>query len=123
MFTDLPEQYRIIRNIAGDPLEALPTLSTHPPTFKPVGRYTLERKLLIDKAHSEDFLWPVERDLMHHFMSLHENGFAWNDTERGHFREDFFPPVEMPTVPHKPWVVRTLPIPPGIYDKVCKEIK
>jgi hypothetical protein len=56
-------------------------------------------------------------------MCLHQDGFAWNDEERGHFREDFFPPIEMPTVSHKPWVVRNLPIPPGIYDQVCKEIK
>ena len=56
-------------------------------------------------------------------MMLHEDGFAWNDSERGHFREDFFPPVEMPVVPHTPWVQRNIPIPPGIYDDVCKLIK
>ena len=56
-------------------------------------------------------------------MCLHEDGFAWNDAERGHFREDFFPPIEIPTVPHKPWIVKNLPIPPGIYTQVCKEIK
>ena len=60
---------------------------------------------------------------MHHFMCLHEAAFAWNDAERGHFREDFFPPIEIPTVPHKPWIVKNLPIPPGIYDQVCKEIQ
>jgi hypothetical protein len=60
---------------------------------------------------------------MHHFMCLQQDGFAWNDSQRRHFREDFFPPVEMPTVPHKPWIVRNLPIPPGIYPQVCKEIQ
>ena len=29
----------------------------------------------------------------------------------------------MPTVAHKPWVVQNLPIPPDIYDQVCKETK
>jgi hypothetical protein len=123
MLADLPERFRIIRNIIGDPLETLPILPTNPPLFEPSGRYTLERKLIIDRAHPGDFLWPVERDLMHHFMCLHQDGFAWNDEERGHFREDFFPPIEMPTVSHKPWVVRNLPILPGIYDQVCKDIK
>ncbi|KAH7917089.1 hypothetical protein BV22DRAFT_991874, partial [Leucogyrophana mollusca] len=74
-------------------------------------------------AHAEDFLWPEERKLMHHFMSLQEKGFAWDDSERGHLREDFFPPVDMPVLPHKPWVLKNIPIPPGIYDKVCKVIR
>ena len=119
---ELPDKFRIIRNIIGDPLAALPTLNPNPPKFSPIGRYTQERKELFDKANA-GFLWPAERDLLHHFMMLHQDGFAWNDTERGHFREDFFPPIEIPVIPHKPWVMRNIPIPPGIYDLVCKLIK
>ena len=119
--TELPERFR--RNILGDPLEGLPLLSTNPPPFIPSGRYTLERKAVIDKAHPDDFLWPEECKLMHHFMCLQQEGFAWSNSERGHFREDFFPPVEMPMVPHKPWIVRNLPIPPGIYNNVCAVIQ
>ena len=122
-YTDLPEKFRIVRNIAGNPLATLPVLPTNPTSFVTTGRYTEERKAIIDKAHPDDFLWPAERDLMHQFMCIHQDGFAWNDSERGHFREDFFPPVDMPTIPHKPWVVRNLPIPPGIYNQVCKEIQ
>jgi hypothetical protein len=69
------------------------------------------------------FLLPAERDLLHHFMMLHQDAFAWNDTERGHFREDFFPPIDIPVIPHKPWVLRNIPIPPGIYDEVCEIIR
>jgi hypothetical protein len=50
-------------------------------------------------------------------------GFTWDDSEQGRFREDFFPPVVMPVIEHKPWVLRNMPIPPGIYDQVCKIIK
>ena len=53
---------------------------------------------------------------------LHQDGFAWNDTKRGHFCEDFFPPIDMPVVPHKPWVLRNILIPSGIYDDVCEAI-
>jgi hypothetical protein len=121
--TDLPERFRILRNITGDPLAMLPTLPTNPLPFTPSGRYTLERKLFIDEVHSGDFLWPSERDLLHRVMIMHQDAFAWSDSERGHFREEFFPPVEIPTVPHKPWVMRNIPIPPGIYNDVCAVIR
>ena len=43
--------------------------------------------------------------------------------EHGLFHEDFFPPVEIPTIPHKLWAQRNIPILPGIYDEVCRLIK
>ena len=121
--TELPSRFRITRDIKGDPLKDMPTLSTRPPPYTPTGRYTEERKAVIDKAHPGDFLLPEERALMHHFMCVQDKGFAWCDPERGHFREDFFPPVEIPTIPHKPWTQKNIPIPPGIYEEVCKLIK
>ncbi|KDR76773.1 hypothetical protein GALMADRAFT_66936, partial [Galerina marginata CBS 339.88] len=55
---------------------------------------------------------------------MEQNGaFAWEDSERGQFREDFFPPVVIPTVEHTPWVYKNIPIPPGLYDEVCKIIR
>ena len=78
--SDLPTHFRIIRNIVGDPLADLPTLNPNPPPFTPTGRYTQERKDLFDK-NNEEFLLPAERDLMHHFMMLHQDGFAWTDSE------------------------------------------
>ena len=56
-------------------------------------------------------------------MMAHQDAFAWNDSEQGHFREDFFPPVEMPVVPHTPWVLHNVLILPGIYDEVCEVIR
>ena len=123
MPAELADEFRIVRNITGEPLEEMPSLSTDPPPFSPTGRYTTERKEKIDDAHADDFLWEKERDLMHHFMMLQNEGFAWDDSERGSFREDFFPPVKMPVIEHKPWVLRNIPIPPGIYNDVCKIIK
>ncbi|KAI0351162.1 hypothetical protein OH77DRAFT_1383652, partial [Trametes cingulata] len=56
----LPDQFRIVRDIKGDPLADMPPLLTSPPPFRPTGRYTEERKRSIDALHSEDFLWPQE---------------------------------------------------------------
>jgi hypothetical protein len=118
----LPNEFRITRNITGDPLAELPKLSPSPPSFVPTGRYTRQRKEALDKAHP-DFLWPEERRLMHHFMMLHEQAFAWEVSERGRFKPEFFPPVEIPVVTHEPWVQKNIPIPPGIYDEVCEIIR
>ena len=120
---ETPEKYRIERHITGDPLATMPKLTPNPPDFEPTGRYTEERKEIIDKVHNEDFLWPEERKLMHHFMMLHEKSFAWTASERGKFKEEFFPPVQMPVIPHTPWVEKNIPIPPGIFDEVCRIIK
>ena len=122
VLTDLPDKFRIIRNITGDPLADIPILDPNPAEFVPYGRYTLERKDLFDK-NNPGFLLDDERKLLHHFMMLHQDAFAWNDSERGHFREDFFPPIDIPVVPHTPWVQRNIPIPPGLYDEVCEVIR
>ena len=120
---ELPAEFRIRREIIGDPLAEMPKLSTNPPDFIPTGRYTQERKDQFDKVHGEDFLLPEERKLMHHFMMQQSYGFAWDDTERGRFREDFFPPIDIPIIPHRPWVLKNIPIPPGLYPEVCRIIK
>ena len=121
VLAELPDKFRIIRNIIGDPLAGLPILDPNPGPFKPCGRYTEEQKEIFDK--NAGFLLEEERKLLHHFMMLHQDAFAWNDTEQGHFREDFFPPIDIPVVPHKPWVQRNIPIPPGLYDEVCQVIQ
>lgn len=121
---ELPQQFRIVREIKGDPLADMPQLNyAQIPNFTPTGRYTADRKDAMDQAHSGDFLLPEERRLLHHFISLHNHAFAWDDSERGRFREDFFPPIEFPVIPHIPWVERNIPIPPSIYREVCDIIK
>uniref|UniRef100_D8Q5F9 Uncharacterized protein n=2 Tax=Schizophyllum commune (strain H4-8 / FGSC 9210) TaxID=578458 RepID=D8Q5F9_SCHCM len=97
----LPQQFHIERNIRGDPEEGMPTLPVHPPDFQPTGRYTEERKALIEKLHGTDFLTPEEMKLLHYIYMVHNQAFAFTDEERGCFREDFFPPVEIPVIPQR----------------------
>lgn len=119
----LPAKFRIERNILGEPLKDMPVLNPRPTEFKPTGRYTQERKEIIDQVHEGPFLWPEERKAVHNLMMQQEGAFAWDDTERGSFKPEYFPPVEMPVIEHKPWVLKNIPIPPGIYSEVCKVIK
>ena len=55
----LPDKFRIVRNIIGNPLKDLPTLPTDAPKFKPTGCYTQERKDKFDEAHP-GFPWLPE---------------------------------------------------------------
>ena len=119
---DLPNKFCIECNISGNPLVEMPSLPTNPPLFTLIGCYTTEQWDIIDKVHGNDFFWPQEWDLMHHFMGAQNEGFALDNSEQGTFCKDFFPPVQMPMIKHKPWVLCNRQIPPGIYDEVCKVI-
>ena len=119
----LPLHFCIKCNITGDPLADLPTLSPHPPPFAPCGHYTEEWCTKMDNLHSTNFLWPTKRELLHHFVSLQNEGFTWDDSECGHFHRDFFLPIKIPIVVHTPWVKWNIPILPGIYNEVCRIIR
>ena len=56
-------------------------------------------------------------------MMIHNDAFAWENSEHGHFRENFFPPVNIPVIPHKPWIQHNILIPPGLYEELCKAVK
>lgn len=119
----LPEKFRIVRDIKGDPLSTIRELSPNPPPFEPTGRYTKERAENSDKLHNDGLLRPAERDLLHHFMATNNDAFAWDDTERGSFKAEYFPPIDFPVTPHTPWVQKNIPIPPGLYKEVCSIIR
>lgn len=118
----LPEEFRIIRLRPGDPLADMPRLPFNPPEFTPGKRYTQER---YEAANIDpfDFLWPEEKKLVHWMIKAQEDGFAWNELERGTFRHDYLPPVRIPTKEHIPWIKRHIPIPPGIYDQVLQMLR
>ena len=123
VYQELPEKFRIVRDIKGDPLEGMPQLSRQPPDFVSTGRYTAERKEQMDKAHGGDFLWPEERKLVHQLIMQQNDGFAWDDTEKGSFKTEYFPPVDIPVVEHVPWVLKNIPIPPGMHKEICDFIQ
>ena len=49
VIASVPNEFHIERNIIGDPLAELPTLSHNPPPFVPTGRYTEERKCALQE--------------------------------------------------------------------------
>ncbi|KAG2335642.1 hypothetical protein BDR05DRAFT_846382, partial [Suillus weaverae] len=109
--TTMPAHARIIRKFPEDPLLSIPTLSPIPPAFMPGKRLTQQR---IDElgVFTNEFLWPEERKLTAQVLTNNEFALAWDETEKGRFRDDYFSPVIIPTVEHVPWAHRQPPIPP-----------
>ena len=103
VITSVPNEFCIEHKIIGNPLAELPILSHNPPPFVPTSRYTEECKCVLQERHGT-FLLPEEMNLLHHLMSLQNNAFAWSDLERGSFKTKFFPPAEIPVIPHTPWI-------------------
>ncbi|KAG2050220.1 hypothetical protein BDR06DRAFT_892089, partial [Suillus hirtellus] len=120
--TTMPAHMRIICKIPEDPLLSLPFLSPVPPPFTPGTHLTQER---MDELgiFCNEFLWPEERKLAAHVLTNNEFALAWDEMEKGHFHNDYFPPIVIPTIEHIPWTHRQSPIPPGIKDEVIKLIK
>lgn len=105
-----------------DPLDTLPILPDDPPPFQPGVRYTAKRREALD-LNPNGFLWPAEDRLAHEVVRLNQMGLAWDESEKGRFREDMFPPIRMPTVEHVPWNVPNGKIPTGNFEKVMEIIK
>ena len=111
-----------MRRSPSDALANLPTLPTDSPQFVPTGRYTQERHNDLD-LNPEGFLWPTEEVLAHEVVRLNEHVFAWDESEKGAFTEEYFDPIVIPTVEHIPWSERNIPVPPGIRGEVIQYIK
>lgn len=118
----VPEEARVRRQIPEDPLLTLPPLSKHPSEFKPTNHLTQERFESL-KINSEGFLLPEEEKLFTQVLLNNERTLAFQETDRGTLREDYFSPYIMPTVAHTPWEYKNIPIPPGIREKVIELLK
>lgn len=75
------------------------------------------------QVNKDGFLWLEEERLVNHLIKLHKKGFTWTEDEKGKFSEKYFELVVIPTVEHVPWVLKNIPIPPGIYNQVIEVIK
>ncbi|KAI0054658.1 hypothetical protein BV25DRAFT_1873301 [Artomyces pyxidatus] len=120
--TTFPTEAKVRRHFPENPLDSLPKLTPHPPTFTPGVRLTEERCEALN-INATGFLWPEEEKLFLHILRLNEEALAFVDVERGTLKDTYFSPYIIPTVPHVPWQDRNIPIPPGIRDQVIEVLK
>ena len=113
----IPDEFKNVRRFPHDPLEGLPSVPTHPPPFSAGSRLTDDRwNLIREDLVTKSKLLPAEIELVAHILKVNELGLAWEDSEKGQFRTDYFEPVKFPTIPHKPWTEKHLRIPLGLRD-------
>lgn len=120
--TTFSPDYEVKRKIPEDPLLTLSPLPTHPPEFQPTQRLTKERLKTLD-LNPDGFLSAEEEKLFAHIMRENELALAFEDIERGTFKDSYFSPYKISTVPHTPWEHKNIPIPPGILSKVIEVLK
>ncbi|KAG1858597.1 hypothetical protein C8R48DRAFT_775032 [Suillus tomentosus] len=111
-----PQEAQVHRQFPYDPLNTLPTLSPNPPELEPSIKITAESMKALN-INSTGFLSPEEERLFEHIMHLNEDALAFEDSDRGTFKESYFSPYIFPTIPHVPCEYKNMRIPPGIKDK------
>ncbi|KAF8310322.1 hypothetical protein DL93DRAFT_2062225, partial [Clavulina sp. PMI_390] len=88
------------------PIPEIPPFPTHPPDwydFAYTPKLTKERLELIVSNIEENFLSQEEISLLVWVLAQNEKAIAFDDSERGTFKPEYFPDYIMETVPHVPW--------------------
>ena len=116
------EEYCVLCWLPDDPLAGLITLLTNPLDFVPGQIFTQECTNALDLDLAQ-WLWPEEVKLVWWMVLNHETIFTWTTTECGQLDDQYFPPVKIPTVPHTPWILQNIPIPPSSWDQAIQIIK
>ena len=121
--TTLPEAARPKRRFPDDPLNSLSPMNRHPPSITTYGQRLTKERWEALQVLEKGFLWQEEVNLAFDVLMKNEGALAWDDTEKGRFRDDYFAPIVVPTIEHEPWTLKNIPVPPGLRDPVIKFIK
>jgi hypothetical protein len=97
-------------------LGQLPALPTSPTVLKEI-QYTTQitkdrLNYMLGKIPS-GFLTKSEIKLLAHLILTYQDAFTFEEHKRGTFNTEYFPPYEMPTVLHEPWMKKNIRIPLG----------
>jgi hypothetical protein len=107
------------------PVKKLP-LPTHPlclKDFKYTKKLTPERITKIISNIPNNFLSEQELDLLLCVVARQEDALAFDEAERGIFKQEYFPDYIMETVPHEPWTLKPIRPPKAIVATLIQMIK
>ena len=118
----MPEDVKVKRTIPRDPLANLPRLPAHAPEFTPTTKMTQERMDSLGIDTNSD-LTNEERRLLKHILVVNERSIAFEENERGTFKQDYFSDYKIPVTSHVPWSDKNIPLPPGHREKIIQMLK
>ena len=111
------------RRFPEDPLLTLPVLLQNPSAQLVFSDQLMMERWAAFGLKEKGFLWEEEVNLVFEMLMKNEAALAWDDLERGKFREDYFDPVVIPTIEHELWALRNIPILHGLCEEVVRFIK
>ncbi|KAG6879173.1 hypothetical protein C0992_004638 [Termitomyces sp. T32_za158] len=100
--SSVSKDFRIEQKIIGNPLADMPPLTPNPPPFVLTGRFTNKRRKQFLANHNKGFLTAAKLNVLTNLMAKQNKAFAWEDSECGSLRTNFFLPIVIPTIPHIP---------------------
>lgn len=118
----MPEEARTIRQFPSDPLEGYTKPSIDPPPFQNGRRVTRERLDQIN-LFKNGFLTKSEINIAEHVLLRRESALAFEESEKGRFRKDYFSDYIIPTIPHEPWQEKPIRIPPAWKAEIIELFK
>ncbi|KAI0309737.1 hypothetical protein OF83DRAFT_1032019, partial [Amylostereum chailletii] len=108
------------------PLPSIEPLAISSPsrfTFVPTERLTQERFNGLMATIPEVFLSSEELDLIASVVIRREQAFAWEFSEKGTFKSEFYPDYEIATIEHTPWQKPPIHVPKALEREVRAEIR
>ena len=123
MLTLVDEEFWVICmwSLLDDPLARMIPLPIHPLNFIPGKCFTQEKADALD-LNPTNWLWLDEGKLVCWIVHQQKMAFAWELLEPGHMDLKYFPLVKIPTVPHTPWMLHNIPIPPAMWTDTIQII-
>lgn len=118
----IPEGMKVKRTFPSDPLANLPVLPQNAPKFIPTGRVTAERMEKLEEDMSIE-LRKEEKRMLKYVIVLNGRSIAFDESERGTFRRDYFSDYQIPVVDHIPWMDKNIPLPKGYVDEIIRMLK
>ncbi|KAJ7607013.1 hypothetical protein B0H17DRAFT_834970, partial [Mycena rosella] len=98
MSTTFSLDYEVRCMIPRDPIEMLLVLPFCEPPFQPRERLSYECLKLLN-INPDGFLSKEEEKLFIHIMFLNQDVLAFKDSERGTFKDEYFSPYKIVTIP------------------------
>ncbi|HZZ17678.1 MAG TPA: hypothetical protein VFE08_17165, partial [Candidatus Sulfotelmatobacter sp.] len=108
------------------PIPIIPDLPAYPPPLDNLSytpRLSEERIQQIIRNIPEGFLSNSELALLLWVAMQNEDAIAFDDSERGTYKSEYFPDYVMETIPHYPWQERPIRIPESIKGEIIGMLK